>query len=313
MFEFYSILSIICEVFSLFLAFYFKNTKIFFLSFCLIQARFVYFYTSVFQAHLFNSLFLPLIFWFFCLRKDTKLILDKKNMSAVLVLILMGILGIFLAQNTNFNSSILGFHFLNLNFFKPINELGFVFFVFMALILAVKCLRTREFYLLPAFFGMYLEFLFENAFKFFEFASFIFVFHLLHGIYRNAFFDSLTLLPNVKNLNRFVRGKEYYVMALLHFDELEQTQEAYTKLILKKIAKILRRFRAKIFIVGYDFILVFRDKNTALNHLAYLESLLRNTEFKLEDESFKLEFRIIWQENKETLEESIQSLKKGLS
>lgn len=313
MLDFFYILSVICEILSVFLAFYFKNTRIFFLSLCLIEARFVYLYTSVFQAHLFNSLFLPLIFCFLALRKDTKLILDKKNISALSALVFVAILGVFLARNTSFNSSVLDFHFLTLSFFKPMNELGLVFFIFMALILVMKCLKTREFYLLFAFFGMYLQFLFENAFTFFEFASLIFVFHLLYRVYKNAFFDSLTLLPNAKNLKRFVKGKENYIIALLHFNELKQTKESYTKLILKKIAKILRRFKAKIFIVDYDFILIFKDKNTALNHLAYLESLLKNTNFELENESFKIEFEIVWQENEKTLEQGIVSLRKKLS
>lgn len=311
MFEFCSILSIICEIFSLFLAFYFKNTKIFFPSLCLIQARFVYFYTSVFQAHLFNSLFLPLIFCFLVLRKDTLLILDKKNISAVLALFFIIILGVFLAPNTNFNSSLLDFHFLS--FFKPMSELGLVFFIFMALVLLIKSLKTKEFYLLFAFFGMYFQFLFENTFAFFEFASLIFVFHLLYKVYKNAFFDSLTFLPNAKNLSRFVKGKDYYIIALLHFKELERTKEAYVKLILKKIAKILRRFKARIFIVDYDFILIFKDKNEALNHLGFLESLLKNTEFELENEKFKMEFEIAWQENERNLEQNIASLRKRLS
>ena len=313
MIDFLVVLSVICEIFALFLAFYFKNTRIFFLSLCLIEARFVYFYASIFQAHLFNSLFLPLIFCFLSLKKETKLIFDKKNISAVLALFFMGILAVFLSQNTNFNSSVLNFHFLNPNFFEPMNELGLIFFIFMAFILALKCLKTREFYLFFAFFGMYFEFLFENAFMFFEFASLIFIFYLLHDIYKNAFFDSLTLLPNIKNLNRFVRGKEFYIIALLHFNELQQAKESYIKLILKKIAKILHRFKAKIFIVDYDFVLIFKDKETALKHLAYLESLLKNTEFKLENENFKLEFKIVWQENEINLEQTIQSLRKRLS
>lgn len=86
---------------------------------------------------------------------------------------------------------------------------------------------------------------------------------------------------------------------MLHFNELKDTKESYTKLILKQIAKILKRFRAKIFIVENDFILIFNDKNQALNHLAFLESTLKNTEFNLENENFKPDFKLIWQESEE--------------
>ncbi len=311
MIDFCIIFSVICEILALLLALYFKNTRIFFLSLCLIEVRFFYLYTTIFQAHLFNSLFLPLIFCFLCLRKDTKIIRYKKNITVVLALLFMGVLGVFLPQNIDFNDSVLSFHFMS--FFKPMSELGLVFFIFMALLLALKVLKTREFYLFFAFFGMYFEFFFENTLAFFEWASFVFAFYLLYGVYKNAFFDSLTLLPNGKNLSRFVRAKEFYIIALLHFNELETVQETYSRVILKKIAKILRRFKTKIFIVDLDFILIFEDENTALKHLAYLESLLKNTEFELEREKFKLDFKLLWQENEQSLEQSLINLRKKLT
>ncbi len=98
----------------------------------------------------------------------------------------------------------------------------------------------------------------------------------------------------------------------LHFNELKDTKESYTKLILKQIAKILKRFRAKIFIVENDFILIFNDKNQALNHLAFLESTLKNTEFNLENENFKPDFKLIWQESEENLDKNLQSLRARL-
>ncbi len=311
MIDFFVIFSVVCEILALLLAFYFKNTRVFFLSLCLLEARIFYFFSSAFMANLFNSLFLPVIFCFLCLRKDTKLIRDKKNISAVLALLFMGILGVFLPQNTSFNASVLSFEIFSA--FKPMSELGFVFFVFMALLLMLKCLKTREFYLFFAFLGMYAEFFFENNFAFFEFASSIFIFYILFKLYKNAFFDALSSLPNDKSLSRFVRGKEFYIIALLHFSELKHAQNAYAELIFKKIAKILHRFKARVFVIDYDFILIFEDKNKALEHLAYLESLLKNTEFELEKESFKLEFKIVWQENAQSLAQSILSLRKSLS
>ncbi|EHU8405014.1 TPA: hypothetical protein ACHD24_001859, partial [Campylobacter jejuni] len=54
------------------------------------------------------------------------------------------------------------------------------------------------------------------------------------------------------------------------------------------------------------------DKNQALNHLAFLESTLKNTEFNLENENFKPDFKLIWQESEENLDKNLQSLRARL-
>ncbi|EOH2692710.1 hypothetical protein ACLW7O_001711, partial [Campylobacter jejuni] len=55
-------MSFIFEISALVLSFYFKNSKIFFLTLVLLGAKLPYFYTSFFQANLFVALFLPMIF-----------------------------------------------------------------------------------------------------------------------------------------------------------------------------------------------------------------------------------------------------------
>lgn len=71
-------LSFIFEISALVLSFYFKNSKIFFLTLVLLGAKLPYFYTSFFQANLFVALFLPMVFTLFCLGKHHALILNKK-------------------------------------------------------------------------------------------------------------------------------------------------------------------------------------------------------------------------------------------
>ncbi|EIA0536189.1 hypothetical protein K6156_001420, partial [Campylobacter jejuni] len=56
----------------------------------------------------------------------------------------------------------------------------------------------------------------------------------------------------------------------------------------------------------------FNDKNQALNHLAFLESTLKNTEFNLENENFKPDFKLIWQESEGNLDKNLQSLRARL-
>ncbi|WP_260377585.1 hypothetical protein, partial [Campylobacter hepaticus] len=307
-------LSLIFEILTLILSFYFKNSKIFFLTLTLLSIKVPYFYSSIFQANLFISLFLPMIFTLFCLGKHHILILNKRNIISLSSIIFINILSLILPKNTIFNSANLDFHFISSNFFKPVNELGFLFFLTGLFLILIKTFKSKEYYLLVAFFGAYLQFLFQKGagIKYFELASLIFCFYLLNHVYKLAFFDTLTKLPNEKNLIRFIKGKNNYIIALLHFNELKETQDNYTKLILKQIAKILKRFKAKIFIIENDFILIFNDKNKALNHLAFLESTLKNTEFILENENFKPNFKLVWQENQKNLEQNLQSLKEKL-
>ncbi|MGH2327198.1 hypothetical protein ACRCD5_02510 [Campylobacter taeniopygiae] len=313
--DFLSYFSLIFEILTLFLAFYFKNTRIFFITLALLVFHLPYFFNSIFQAHLFVSLFLPLIFVLLGVKKISNKILEKSNLSSFLIIIFIAILSFILPNNTNFNASNLDFH-LNLILLKPINKLAFLFFILCAFILIIQSFKRKEYYLLLAFVGANLQFLFDFfcSVKYFEFASLIFCFVILYQIYQNLFFDTLTKLPNEKKMMYYLKGKDHYIIALLHFNELQYTQESYVKLILKQIAKILKRFKTKIFIQNYDFILIFNDKNTALNHLAFLESTLKNTELKLENESFKPEFKLIWKENKDkSLTYILENLREKLS
>ena len=309
-FEFFGFLSLVFEIFTLFLALFLKNNRIFFLSLALLLFHLPYFYTSIFQAHLFVSLFLPLIFTLFSVKKVKNLL--KENLSFFAMLFLTLVLSIILPNNTSFNSANLNFNFLS--FLKPLNELGFVFFVCFGFILLLKCFKNREFYLLLAYLGANFQFLFESlwTFSYIEFASLMLFFELIYKKFKDLFFDELTKLPNEKYLSHYTKAKKQYFLALLHFSELKDTKEVYKKLILKQISKLLRRFKARIFIVENDFILVFNDKNETLNHLAFLESTLKNTDFKLENEIFKPEFQLVFMQNKESLRQDLKSLRDKL-
>ncbi|MFK0442409.1 hypothetical protein ACISOS_06380, partial [Campylobacter jejuni] len=60
------------------------------------------------------------------------------------------------------------------------------------------------------------------------------------------------------------------------------------------------------------FMCNFNDKNQALNHLGVLESTVKTTEFNIENENFKPDFKLIWQESEENLDKNLQSLRAKL-
>ena len=310
--DFLFVFSVIFEFLALFLAFYFHNVRIFFLSLSLITLRLAYLFSPIFQGHLFLSLFLPLIFLLFYLKNFSKIIFCLANLGTFLLLILMGILALILPQNTHFNATNLNYELFS--FYTPLNELGFVFFCFALLFLTLKGLRNLDFIPPLVLFGAYVCFLFKSAWgvRYFEFASFLFCFILLFSAYKSLFFDSLTKLGNEKKLKLYLKNKENYYIALLHFNELNQAKESYQKLILKQVSKILRRFKAQIFFIGQDFVFIFENEENALKHLGYLESLLKNTNLNLENESFKLEFKLVWQKNEGNFKQDLQSLKEKI-
>ncbi|TBR79131.1 hypothetical protein DU473_07385 [Campylobacter novaezeelandiae] len=310
--EFLSFSSLIFEILALFLSFYFKNTKIFFINFAFIFFKLFYFYASTFQVHLFTSLFLPFIFFILSLKKQNDLIFDKKNISIVVFFLLISILGLVLIKNTEFNASMLNFHLFS--FFNPISELSLIFFIFELIFLSFICFKKKEFFYIIAFIGTYIQFLFNSTLKvsYFELSSIVFCIYLLHQTYKNIFFDPLTKFPNEKKLMYFIKGKKEFSIALLHFTEFKFTKESYKKLILKQIAKTLKYLKAKIFIVENDFVFIFKDENTALTHLSYIESLLKNTEICLENEKFKPEFKIFLKNNQNNIKESLKFLREKL-
>ncbi|MBK1964339.1 hypothetical protein [Campylobacter novaezeelandiae] len=310
--EFLNFTSLIFEILALFLSFYFKNTKIFFITFAFVFFKLFYFYASTFQAHLFTSLFLPFTFFIFSLKKQNELIFDKKNISIVVFFLLISILGLVLTKSTDFNASMLNFHLFN--FFNPISELSLIFFIFEFVFLSFVCFKKREFFYIIAFIGAYIQFFFNSALKisYFELSSIVFCIYLIYQAYKNTFFDPLTKFPNEKKLAHFIKGKKEFSIALLHFTELEFTKESYKKLILKQIAKILKRLKATIFIVENDFIFIFKDENMSLTHLSYIESLLKNTEIYLENEKFKPEFKILLKNNQNNIKESLIILREEL-
>ncbi|TQR40032.1 hypothetical protein DMB95_09155 [Campylobacter sp. MIT 12-8780] len=300
-----AMLSFVFELFALFLSFYFKNSRIFFITLALLCMRFVYVYASLYQAHLFVCLFLPFVFVLFALLPASNLVLEKRNLSKIAILIFVLILGFFLSKNTNFNAALSTKLFENLDF---VSDIAFVFFLVLFMFFLIWCVLKAQIYLSVAFVLSFVQFLFGlDAYPFFEFASLFFVLYMFYHSYKIMYFDLVTKLPNQKSLKRYLIGLENYQIFILHFNELEAMQEKYALILLKAIAKLLRKnFKNyKIFSVDKDFVFVVNDELV----LKQIELFFSQVSFKLENEKVILSFALKSLSSKASFEELLREIK----
>lgn len=305
-------LSFVFELLALALAFYLKDTRIFFISLALLCARTTYLYASLYQAHLFVSLFLPFVFVLFVLLKNSILVFDKANLSKIAVLIFVGILALFLSKSTSFNDILS--HNVLFTSFKPISQSAFILAGIEFFFLLVWGFYKKEMHFVFAFVFLFLQFIFQSTWSkasFFEFASIFFVFYLLYHSFKLAFFDTLTKLPNQKALKRYILGKEKLLIGALHFENFEELKLKQKKLLFKKIAKILKKQdkNIKIFSINETFILVFnQEKDFAQAFLSRLQRAFNNTSLYLKDKKIQLQNQSILLENQGNFEEVLQEL-----
>lgn len=296
-----SALSFVFELASLGLGFYFKQSKIFFIALALLCARTLYLYTSLYQAHLFNSLFLPFVFALFVLLPDKHLIFDKANLNKLAILLFTGILALFLSKSTDFNAALS--RPLNLGPLEPLSDLSLVFTAVLALFLLLKSLKSRRFFYLLAFILCFVQFCFARlcGYGFFEFASLLFVFSMLYHHYRLAFLDKRTHLGNLQSLKRYIKGLEGFYLGILQ--PLNADDE-----MMKQVAKVLKHqdLKGKIFVLEDEFIFVSSD---GLDLKENLEQLKKG----FEQSALNLNIKINSISPQESLEKSLSELKKGLS
>ncbi|WP_205569781.1 hypothetical protein, partial [Klebsiella pneumoniae] len=144
----------------------------------------------------------------FCVGKHHVLILNKKNIASITTLIFIGILNIILPRNTTFNSAGLEFHSIALDFFKPVSELGFLFFLVGLILIFIKTFKTKEYFPRIAVFTAYLQFLYQEGarIRYFEFASVVFRFYLSTLSHRLALLGPLTKIPKEQCPRRLTKG-----------------------------------------------------------------------------------------------------------
>lgn len=306
------------EILALALSFYFKKSKIFFIVLALLCSRSLYLFSSLYQAHVFNFLFLPFVFMLFCVLRSTELIFEKQNLNKLAVLLFVGVLALFLSKNTNFNAA-LGEKLFSVDlFFTPLSDFSFIFFLILFVFLAFFTFFKKEIYLLSAFFLAFLQFLFETSSKsyFFEFASLVFVYKILYENYLLAYFDPLTKFGNFKAMQRFLVGLKNCSFGIMRIENLDKLDPKTTKIVLKKISKILKHqdFKYQIFMKDKDFVFIFQQSDSKLckAFLSHLEEGFNNTKFEL-SQGLKLEFKFGFTTLKSSFEESFLELEKSLA
>ncbi|ECW8954680.1 diguanylate cyclase [Campylobacter lari] len=312
--------SLILEFLALFLAYFFKQNKIFFLLLLILCARALSLVASEYQAHLFISVFLPFSFVLFVFLQDSKLVFERINLIKFAYLAFMGFIALILSTSTNFNASITSEIFgLSTQFFKPISELSFCVFWVGMIFLLFLYFKNNDFHFLLAYMGLSVQFLFYNNVDlgYYEFASLVLIGFLVYKAYKIAFFDTLTNLPNLKALRRYAQGLENFHLALI---EVKNINEIYHQkgskmgeFIMHEFARILKKaLHARVFKDDKDyFIIVFENENIAFvqSKLQMLENFIQKYSFELKEQNAKLEIKLCLSSKNENIEESLKQAK----
>ncbi|WP_139452769.1 hypothetical protein [Campylobacter armoricus] len=312
--------SLVLEFLALFLAYFFKQNKIFFLLLLILCARALSLVASEYQAHLFISVFLPFSFVLFVFLQDSKLVFERINLIKFAYLAFMGLVALILSTSTNFNASITSEIFgLSIQFFKPISELSFCVFWVGFVFLLFSYFKNNDFHFLLAYMGLSVQFLFYNNVDlgYYEFASLVLIGFLVYKAYKIAFFDTLTNLPNLKALRRYAQGLENFHLALI---EVKNINEIYHQKSLKmgefimhEFVRILKKaLHARVFKDDKDyFIIVFENENMAFvqSKLQMLENFMQKYTFEFKEQSAKLEIKLCLSSKNENIEESLKQAK----
>lgn len=307
---------LVFELLTLVLSFYLKDSRVFFIALALLCARTTYLYASLYQTHLFISLFLPFVFVLFVVLKKSILVFEKQSLVKVAVLVFVGILALFLCKNTNFNASMSQILF-EIPFFSPISQLSFIFFIVELLFLALWGILKEELHFTLAFLLLFVQFSFQKFTQsgFFEFSSLFFVAYLVWHSYKSLYFDTFTKLPNQKALKRTLLGLESYFLGTLRVQGLNAAHSKKERILLKKIAKILKKQdkNVRVFSVDEDFIFVFKNEseNGVKEFLDKLQKAFETTNSWLKDFKFKAVTSFVKKEGK--FEEQISTLKASLA
>lgn len=250
--------SFVFELLALALGFYFKDSRVFFIALATLCARSTYLWASIYHAHLFVSLFLPLVCLLFIASRKSVLVFEKVNLAKLALLAFVGILAFFLVGNTDFIATMQGKKSAA-QVFEPLSPISFKFFRAELLLLFLLGIFRREFHLIIAFALLFVQFCFKTLYQsaFFEGATLFLGLWLLYHSYKSLYFDTLTHLANEKMMKRRLFGRSVKFLAAIKLThDLDAQNE---KKILRKIAKVLRRQHSELYRVDGLFVFVFAD------------------------------------------------------
>ncbi|MBX1886769.1 diguanylate cyclase [Campylobacter peloridis] len=305
---------------ALFLAYFFKQNKIFFLLLLILCARALSLVASEYQAHLFISVFLPFSFVLFVFLQDSKLVFERINLIKFAYIAFMGLIALILSTSTNFNANITSEIFgISSQFFKPISELSFCVFWVGFVFLLFSYFKNNDFHFLLAYMGLNVQFLFYNNIDlgYYEFASLVLIGFLAYKAYKIAFFDSVTNLANLKALRRYAQGLENFHLALIEVKNINeichQNGLKTSEFIMHEFAKILKKaLHARIFKDDKDyFIVIFENESVAFvqSKLQMLENFMQKYSFEFKEQNIKLEIKLCLSSKNENVEDSLKQAK----
>ncbi|WP_300703500.1 hypothetical protein [uncultured Campylobacter sp.] len=281
--------SVVFEFLAIFLAFYFKQSRILFLALFLLLFRSLYLFAPLTEVNFLMSMFLPFIWFLLCILPSKDLLFSKLNLSALTLFVVMFVLMLLCLKN-DYLAHTFKMFILEQNF--TFAEFSFVpFFAIFIFLVLLSLFKRENSYQVLSFVLAYIVFFtqYSKELFYFEFASLFFVFYIFYNNYKSLFFDSISSLPNENSLKRFIRARENLSFALLSFEFLDEIQDRYSNLYIRKIAKILRYLSKdyKIFSTKIGFVFVF-EKEENLKSLDDIAQRLRNTQIKIGKERLAL-------------------------
>lgn len=302
-------ISLVFELICIVLSYYFKDSRVFFIALMLFLSHFIYLFTPLYQAHLFVSLFVPLIFVLFVVMRRGILVFERRNLNKVALLFFGALLSFILSKTTTFNAS-LQERLFEMPFFQPFSDMSFVFFLAECVFLALWGFLKGEFYFLVGFVLAFVQFLCADFAKasFFEFASLFFVLYLIYHSYKSLYFDTLTRLPNQKALKRRLLGLENVILGAAKFSlNLAPKNE---KKLWRKIAKSLKTQAPEAFFVDGNFVFIFSSENEARSTL---DTIKRGFEsISLKNDSFHFNITTTFFKTKPNFEDDLSTLQELL-
>lgn len=312
-------ISVIFDLLALFLAYHFKNNKIFYIVLSFLLLRFIHLIDSIYQAHLILSLFLPITFMIMVVN-DEKHIFTKTSIVNFGYLFFVLIFAFLVSNITSFNAELSSKIFKSniiYNFFKPINELSFIFFWFFAvIILAYIFINQLSVVYFIAYFLSFIQFLFyseKNAISYYEFGGICFVVYFMFLSYKAMFYDQLTNILNRRAYDRF-HSNNYY-LAIADIDHFKSFNDKYGHdvgdIVLKTFAKIMKKTckKAKVYrLGGEEFVIVFENLNQeyVLNTLEYFRITLEKYNIKIKNEKVNISVSIGVSKNADTKDETLK-------
>lgn len=303
--------ALLCNLLVVGSSFYFKESKIFFLSLLVLAFKVGLCYASVYQVKLFSSLFLPFFFTLFVFLKGEKKIFAPINSYKFTLIAFIVLLSIILEHSTAFLARLSKLIFKE-QFFHPVSEIGLVFFLVGGLFLLLKACKNLNFAYLFAFVLLYLPYLFINID--FELASLWLFIYLLYKQYKFAFYDVNTKLPNTKALQRLVKASSYSYLALFKLDNIKnldsKEQQALEEITISFLSRVLEN---KLFLYKDGiYATVFTQANEAKQSLEMIREFLNKHSFRLGLKDHKTTISIAFVYIKPDFDLTLESARKCL-